>query len=422
MKHKLACIILSAVIILTGSAHRLEAALDPFAIQSVLGSPPEQNSAVASVEAGGLLEFSAADLERRLGLSAGALKGVTVTSLPARETGGLFVDGVEVEAYDFLERDELDRLCFAAADLNETAAIGLLPQAKGGAATTLSIQILPQANRPPTVEGPPLETGRNIPAYGYLNAWDPDGDSVTLRLVTAPKKGEVRFDGLGFVYQPWHNKTGSDSFTVCAVDSKGAYSADAVIGVTIGRQKRSFYYSDMVVHPSQYAALMLHEEGVYTGACIGSSYFFEPEAQMNRGEFLMLLITAAGYAEAMTPTVNTGLPEDEKIPSHYKRYVKKAIEEGILSPELAFGWNETPTRAECVVLTARAAKISDVKSYALTMSDAAALPQWAVASYQELAAYRMLDLYDGAAHPQRALTNAYAADLLWQLYKHTHRR
>jgi hypothetical protein len=30
----------------------------------------------------------------------------------------------------------------------------------------------------------------------------------------------------------------------------------------------------------------------------------------------------------------------------------------------------------------------------------------------------MLDLHDGNAHPQNALTNAYAADLAWQLYKH----
>ena len=42
-------------------------------------------------------------------------------------------------------------------------------------------------------------------------------------------------------------------------------------------------------------------------------------------------------------------------------------------------------------------------------------------SYRNLAAYKMLDLYQGTARPGEALTASYSADLIWQLYKHTHR-
>lgn len=419
MKHiQRICLWMAAFCLLTFPAAGAE---DPFSVQSVLGTGPEQKTAFISVTAGEVLDFSAADLERRMELEAGSLKGVTVTALPRQEQGGLFLDGIEVEVYDYLDRGQLDRLCFAAAETLGHTVIGLLPKGKQTEAVTLSVQVMEGANQPPTVENLSLETGRNIPAYGHLTASDPDGDPIRIQVVTPPKKGELELSGQGFVYQPWHNKTGSDSFVICAVDDKGAYSTEAVVSIQIQKQKRDFYYTDMVVHPSQYAALMLQEAGVYTGQRIGSSYFFEPDTQMSRGEFLMLLITAGGYADTMTPTVNTGLPGDESIPSHLKRYLKKAIQEDIIPSDQAFIWYETPSRAECVVLTARAAQITDVKSHPLTMKDADRLPAWSLKAYQDLSAYRMLDLYDGYAYPDRMLSNSYAADLLWQLYKHKHR-
>ncbi|MGI6402636.1 MAG: Ig-like domain-containing protein [Oscillospiraceae bacterium] len=421
MKTKLFCAALAVLFALAGPAMSIKAFENPFAIRSVLGPSPEQKNALVSVEAGGLLEFSASDLERRLELEKGSLKGITVTSLPDRQYGGLFVDGVEVTNYEFFERSELDKLCFSAAANPGTATIGLLPRGKGAEPVLLNIQVLAQANRPPVLESLSLETAKNVDAYQYLTAWDPDGDPVRLQLISAPKKGEVSISGKTLIYRPWHNKTGSDSFLLCAVDSKGAYSPETTVSVSIGKENQSLVYADMTTHPSQYAALMLHKVGVYTGEKIGNSYFFQPDRIRNRADFLVWLLTAAGMTDSMSPTVNTGLPGDESIPLHYKRYVKKAMEEGIISSSREFAWQEIPTRAECVVLTARAAKIDDVKSYPLTMADAGALPDWSVKSYRDLAAYRMLDLYDGYAHPRAALTNSYAADLCWQLYKHTHR-
>lgn len=421
MKIKLLSAALAILFVLSGSALKINAFENPFAIRSVLGPSPERKSALMSVEAGGLLEFSASDLERRLELEKGSLKGVTITSLPDSQYGGLFIDGVEVSNFDFLERSELDKLCFAASTCLGTATIGLLPQGREAETVSLNIQVLAQPNHPPVLENLSIETSKNVDAYRYLTAWDPDGDPVQLKLISAPKKGEVTISGKTLVYRPWHNKTGSDCFLLCAVDNKGAYSHETTVSVTINKEGRGFYYADMTTHPSQYAALMLHEVGVYTGEKIGNQYYFHPDQPRNRADFLVWLLTAAGMTDSMAPTVNTGLPGDENIPLHYKRYIKKAMEEGIISSNREFAWQEIPTRAECVVLTARAAKIDDVKSFPLTMADAGTLPDWSVKSYRDLAAYRMLDLYDGYARPQAALTNAYAADLCWQLYKHTHR-
>ena len=41
-----------------------------------------------------------------------------------------------------------------------------------------------------------------------------------------------------------------------------------------------------------------------------------------------------------------------------------------------------------------------------------------VQDYLNLLGYRMLDLYDGCAHPNDPLTRDHAADLLWQSVKY----
>ena len=69
-------------------------------------------------------------------------------------------------------------------------------------------------------------------------------------------------------------------------------------------------------------------------------------------------------------------------------------------------------------MTERTAKIPDVDTYNLQLPDIGEIPNWAMQSYMDLSAYKMLDLYDGAAHPAKGLTRSYAADLLWQLWKY----
>jgi hypothetical protein len=328
-----------------------------------------------------------------------------------------------VEHYQYLSRSDLDRLRFAAPSSPGSAVIGFMPLVSGGESLSvaLNVQVGSEENHPPVLQSASVETGRNIPAFGVLSAKDPEGDPVSVTLIEPPKKGTASFDGLFFRYDPFHNRTGDDYFIVRAADSNGAWSAEATVGVSIARQRLEFYYADMTAHPYQFAALMLHKEGVYTGRRVGDSYFFEPDGVMNRGEFITMLITAAGLAGGMTPTVNTGLLNDGEIPAHLKRYVKRAVDEGIISPELSFYYDEIPSRAEAVVLADRAAKISDVKAFELSMPDSGEIPDWATPSYRDLAAYRMLDLYDGYARPGRALDNGYAAGLIWQLYKHARR-
>lgn len=395
------------------------AAQAPFSIKTSLGTAPEVRSTVISVAGGEVLEFSAADVERRLGYEPGSLQGFTVTALPPASQGALFLDGVEVEAYDYLTRGDVDRLCFAAAEAISAASFTFIPYGDNAAAASLYINVTEHPNLPPVIETANLETVKNISAGGYIGVSDPEEDSVTIKLVTPPLKGQVTFRGQNFIYEPFRDMTGKDQFAVCAVDSAGNYSVEAVVSVWIEKTKDSFTYIDMAGNPSLYAAVKLRDSGVLSGRQAGGKWFFDPEAQLNRGDFLVMVLAAADMTTSAT--VNTGLPNDSSIPGWLKPYVKKAMDEGIISPAQSFNWREIPIRAEAVLMTDRAAKISDVKEFALSMPDRDAIPDWALKSYMDLAAYKMLDLHDGNAYPAGALTNSYAADLVWQLYKHVNR-
>lgn len=412
---RILCAVLALVLTMTITV----SAVDIFSVRSVLAPPESTRSCLASVKSGGVLELNAEDLERRMGLPVGSMLGATFASAPDLEQGVFYIDGVEVEAHDYFTREELNKLCFTASEDMVSTSVTIIPNASEAITVNLNIIAFDRLKSPPVIEAASFDTLRNSAIRGFINVNDPEEDSVRIQIIKSPLKGEVRFDGQSFLYEPFTNMTGRDFFTICAVDSYGNYSKEEVIEITIDSSKETFTYADMRGNPSLYAAVKLRESGVMTGRLIGGEWFFDPNSQVSRGEFIVMLLAATGVETG--PAVNTGLPNDNSIPLWIKSYVKKAAELGIISSSQAFSYNEIPIRAEAVLMTDRAAKISDVKEFPLSMPDKNDIPGWALPSYTDLAAYKMLDLHDGNAHPNDALTNAYAADLVWQLYKHTHR-
>ncbi|MCL2056988.1 MAG: hypothetical protein FWH02_07215 [Oscillospiraceae bacterium] len=390
------------------------AASDPFSIRTSLSYPQNFVPVAIPAQMGETLAFSSEDLERRLGIAHGSLEGITLTALPDRSSGAVLLDGVEAEAYDYLTRAEVDRLCFRPEPGAAFAVVTFVP--RGGAPVTASLQIsiLQQIAPPPEIEGISLETLRNIPISGYIPVTDHGSGGVAVRVVRQPQKGLVRISDQSFIYEPFSGITGRDIFTVLAVDSSGSLSQEAAVSVSIGKTRTDFSYADMTGHPSHYAAIQLHNHGVMSGRKIGDTWLFDPDTQMSRANFLILAVTAAGLR--VSPTVNTGLENDASIPIWLKPYVKAGLDAGMISPNYGFNFRGVPTRAEAVLMTERAANIRDVKDFAITVTDRGDIPDWAQASYKNLTAHRMLGIHDGRAAPNAALTNSYAAELAWQLY------
>lgn len=409
------CLILAAALV---AAFPATAAEHPVSIRASVPLIQPQQGVSIPVAAGETLELSAAEIELRLGMEQGRLTGLTITGLPAPANGLFFLDGVEVEAFDTLTRDEVDRLCFVPVETVSAASMTFMPIG-GTAAASLHINVLAQPNQPPEAESLSVDTLKNVSITGYVNVIDPEEESVSILVTRPPSLGEVRFSGQSFTYTPYKNTSGKDRFSIRAVDACGNYSAEATVTVNIEGGKSLFTYADMAGHPSLYAAVKLRERGIMSGVQIGEKWFFSPNDQLDRGRFLVMVLVSAGLETK--PTVNTGLPNDGAIPQWLKPYVKKAAEEGIISSTQPFQHKEIPIRAEAVLMVDRAAKIKDVKSFPLSMPDRNTIPEWAQKSYMDLAAYKMLDLHDGCAYPSGALTNSYGADLIWQLYKHVYR-
>jgi hypothetical protein len=411
--------VLGFILVLPVTMLTVTSASNVFSVKTSLNISSSVQSYGISVASGDILEFSAEDLEMRLELKPQSLSGITVTALP--QHGELVLDGVAVDLFEYIPRGMIDNLCFVPGDKTAAANMSIIPRApysERAAPAELAISVLAGANLPPEIENTSYNTIGNVPVSGHITAYDPEGDTLNIRVITPPVNGTVRFDGLNFRYVPFKDVHGKDSFTICAIDSANNFSNKATVSIDIEKPRAKFFYTDMQTHPSAYAAIKLREKKVMTGTQIGGRYFFSPDDATTRGEFLVMLIAAGGLEKSMKPAVNTGLPNDSGMPHWLKPYVKKALDEGILPPEEAFLYDETPSRAEAVFLTDRTAKITDVKDYILQMDDAGGIPAWSVPSYKNLAAYKMLDLHDNMARPLETLTNSYSADLIWQLWKH----
>ncbi len=361
--------------------------------------------------------FNCADLEFKLGLGEGELAGITVLSLPSAQEGQLLLDGTAVKAQAHISRAAINDLAFLPAKDAATATFSLLPEAVDSVQTTLSINLYDTDNQPPALESGSFSTIKNMPIQGQLSAYDADGDQVMIKLLTKPEKGEIRFEGASFTYEPFYDMTGKDEMTVVCLDKEGNYSQKATLSVEIEKERRAFSYADMETSPSHYSAVKLNEKGILTGEQVGDRFFFYPERQVTRGDFLMRLIVAAGLEDGLSSCVNTGLQNDSTLPLYLKPYLKLAKDQGILV-EKVFYPDEILTRAEAVVLIDRAVGMADVKTAALNYPDRTDIPSWATQSYMNLEAYRMLDFYDGRMHPKEALTNDHMADLLWQVWKY----
>ena len=103
---------------------------------------------------GNSVTLSAEYLEMRLGLPAGEIAAITITSLPKQSGGRLMLDGVEVQMYDTILRSELDRLCYVQDDSAQQAGAGwfsFIPLCKESTKICATFQIgqqLDTAQRP----------------------------------------------------------------------------------------------------------------------------------------------------------------------------------------------------------------------------------------------------------------------------------
>lgn len=275
-------------------------------------------------------------------------------------------------------------------------------------------------NSAPTAQDLDLKTYRNVALTERFAATDPEGDLLTYQLVDKPARGSVTISeeepGV-FVYTPYENKTGKDSFTYVAIDANGNVSNEATVKIKIEKAKTKVTYADMAGHEAYNAAIRLAEEEILVGQCVGGVYYFEPEASMSRDQFLALAMSALEL-EPLEDVSATGFMDDEAIPTWSKGYVSSALRAGVIrgystDAGVVFKPQAIITRAEAAVILNRLLSVTDVPAETTWYPDSETAPAWALQSAVNLETAGVLRTSaDGALALSETLTRGAAAQLL----------
>ena len=366
--------------------------------------------------AGGTVSFSPGDF-RVDSQGDAALDALILTALPDGGAGTLTLAGQPLQAGDTVSLDAVESLCFQAAQQPsvQSASFSFTPVFSGGLEgeeVTVELHLLSQANQPPVAQNLELTTYRDTALTARFSAVDPEGDLITYQLLRKPARGAVTLPEDGsdtFVYTPYEGKTGKDTFTYVAVDAVGNTSPSATVEITIEKPATKVTYADLEGHAAANAALRLAEEDIFVGECMGGLYFFQPDLEVTRSQFVAMLMDATGL-EALEDVTATGFADDTSIPGWAKPYVASALKAGVVQGSLdgdgqaVFLPDNPITRAEASVLLNRMLQITDVSA----VSDSLA-PAWAAQSVANLESCGVLET-GGAL--SGTLTRAEAAELL----------
>jgi hypothetical protein len=390
-------------------------------------SKPYISTFAKSGESGLVITFNSADFIDNI-VGDGELEGIVLTSLPDESEGTLYCGDRALYLGEAVTTENLDRLYFdPTGDAETTASFSFIPvfTESNGKITTVSMAQVKKHNNPPVAMDAEYETIKNIAVTCKFKVSDPDGDELTCHIQNPPKKGDVVIseeDPMAFIYTPYQNKVGTDSFTYVAVDSEGKTSETAKITIRISKNGAKMTYADMEGNPSHFAAIKLAEEGILIGERMGKSYFFNPDKVVTRGEFVAMALTCLDI-EVSTPVTKTGFADDSETPAWVKPYISTALKNGIISGASTFDGrrvfrSENPlTRAEAAVILNNALSLDEAGN-APVFSDGDAVPAWAAEAASRTAALGIIPVAaDGSLHPMSNVTRADAAQLLYNAMK-----
>lgn len=371
--------------------------------------------------AGSAITFSAEDFVVQSG---GALDSIVISTLPDQAAGILTLGGQPLNAGDVVAMNAVSGLSFQplTASAVTSASFTFTPvfsDGTSGSPVEVGLHLLSEANSAPIAENLELCTYKNVAITARFAATDPEGDLITFQLVDKPARGAVIMpeDGASeFVYTPYENKTGKDSFTYVAVDAVGNTSEPATVKVKIEKASTKVTYSDMDGVSAHKAAIRLAEEGIFVGECMGGEYFFNPDTPVSRSEFLTMTMKATGL-DALEDVTTTGFADDAAIPTWAKGYAASALKAGVVQGaadevgRIVFNAEDTITRAEAAVLLDRALQVSDVSETMATVDELA--PAWAVQSAANLESCGVLAAGStGTLELNDQLTRADAAEMI----------
>lgn len=267
----------------------------------------------------------------------------------------------------------------------------------------------------PVVQDLEIHTYRGIPYEGQFLGSDGEGEDITFSVVKEPRKGKVTIDGATFVYTPKEGVSGADSFTYTATDTAGNISLPATVVVSIEKTKSGVTYADTGDCAAASAAQYLAETGIFTGAKIGGSYYFEPDRSVTRSEFLAMVLEMT--EREVTDVTMTGFCDDEVIPTWAKSYAAAGVADGIVQGKMtadgvAFMGDEPISFNEAATVLNRVMNVGDV-DLDEWFAGRETVPSWAAQAVGNMEAISVLEAGSfGAAAMEQQVTRMDAAQML----------
>ena len=395
MKRKLSILVL-AVLLCLAPAARAVAEDGSFGAMIPVFSPmleePQMDAVSVFASDSGTVRFTREDFTSRIA-GVDDLLGVIITTMPA--SGRLDLDGRPLLPGEAVPIGSIERLTYVPSGVSPpTVSFQFLPVMSGGVWKTpvsVNMRVREGENRPPVAENVSVTTYKNVPIKGWLKARDPDGDAMTYKIMSKPKRGDIALgQGGEFTYTPFKNKTGKDTVTYVVADSFGNLSLEATITVQIEKAAVKTSYTDMEGHPAAYAAIRLMEEQIFTGEQVCGEFYFNPSSLVTRGDFIAMTLRAV--QADVVPTAVTGFADDADIPVWLKPYAQAALKAGIISgvetPDgrKQFMADRPISMTEAAVILNNAIQIADVHF----ASDAETVPVWAAQAATNLDAVGVL--------------------------------
>ena len=228
-----------------------------------------------------------------------------------------------------------------------------------------------------------------------------------------------------FTYTPDLDYVGTDSFTFKVSDGT-SISNIATISITISVPAEEiipFNYIDMQNHWANYSASHLAARGLIIGEEIGSRYYFYPERQMTRADFILFLLAITESNEDATIEIPKVTFADEKnTPDWLIEAAKLAYAKGIIKGsaegnKLYLNAYNPLSRKEAVVMIDNVLTLTN-STERLTYEDTSLIPEWATQAVKNLTAYKIIQGdSENRFSPNKIITRAEAAEMCYKTVK-----
>lgn len=339
---------------------------------------------------------------------------IVVNTLP--EGGVLTLNGIQVISGQTIPVSSLEYLKFIpGTSAKKTCTFNFSTRANGWEDTEVPcvINILENTNFSPVASDVSLSTLQDVSVYGNLTVVEPDNDNISYKIVKFPRNGyaRIRADG-SIVYTPEAGYTGTDSLVYTASDKYGNISKEANVEIKVLKNESGIIFEDLKKSDNHLAAIKMAQKNIMTYSYDNGVYAFNPEKQVTKVDYLVMLMCAAKLDENLTAVADTDFLDDNKLSAGRKGYLAKALELGIVNlGKGIFNPLDTITKAEAAVMTAKALSLPELTARQ-TFVDVKEVPQWASSAVASSTNLGIFVSEKGYFSPKKQLTRGEVAVVL----------